>query len=293
MTTPGRKLRDLLETRPIVEGIGVHDVASARLVEESGFDCVYAGGSAACQSVYGLPDIGIITMTELIDHSRRICAAVDIPVVADLDDGGGNPLRVYRTVRLAEAAGVAAFHLEDNDFAHGKHFASADGSLDLAGDGRLDPQWFCQFLRAAADARVSDDTMIIARTDAALVSIDEAIERSNLYVEAGADLVFCHWTPFDQVSRVAQAVHAPYVYMAHDVTETQLDQLANDGAKLLLRPSFSWAVGFMPLVAGMRGLKEDRALADFAARKGAPEERFAMLKSLEWAALAEKYGMKG
>ncbi len=293
MKTPGRKLRDLLEKPGLVEGIGIHDAATARVVEEAGFDCVYAGGSAACQSGYALPDIGIITMTELVEHSRRIADAVDVPVIADLDDGGGNPLRVYRTVRLAEAAGVAAFHLEDNDFSHGKHFASADGSLDLAGDGRLDPRWFSQFLRAAADARVSDDTLIIARTDAALVSIDEAIDRACTYAEAGADLVFCHWTPLDQVARVVQAVPRPYVYMSHDMTAAQLDQLTQDGAKLLLRPSFSWAVGFTPLRSAVRDIKEQRQLPDFAERKGDPEDRFGMLKSLDWAALAEKYGMKG
>ena len=104
------KLRQLLARPGMLIAPGAHDVMTARLVEAEGFDAVYLGGFAASASALGVPDHSLITMTERLDHARNVAAAVNIPILADIDDGGGTPLSVRRTIRLAEQSGLAAVH---------------------------------------------------------------------------------------------------------------------------------------------------------------------------------------
>ncbi len=293
MTSPGSKLRELIARPKLVEAIGVHDAISARLVEQAGFECVYAGGSAAGLASFAMPDLGIITMTELIDHMRRVSAAVDVPVIADLDDGGGNPVRVRRTVRDAIAAGVAGFHIEDTDFSGGKHFAAADGSgLDLSRDSLRPAKDFVRSVTAAVEARGDADTVIIARTDAAMHSVDEAIDRAGMYAEAGADMVFCCWLQIPDVARVTAAVKAPLLFLSHDPSAADLRQLEADGASLVFRPSLTWTVGFKAVHDALAEIRARGELADFDGRKAVPTERFDAVKADEWGEFARRHGMR-
>ena len=172
----------LRQERPLLAP-GCYDALSARLVEEAGFSAAYMTGFGTAAGRLGRPDVGLLTMSEMVDNAHRIVEAVDIPVIADADTGYGNPINVVRTVREYERAGVAAIHIEDQ--VAPKKCGHMEGKQVVAA-----PE-MAQKIRAAVDARRSTDFLIIARTDAAAVEgLDAAVERGHIYREAGADLLF-------------------------------------------------------------------------------------------------------
>ncbi len=172
----------LREQRPLLAP-GCYDALSARLVEEAGFSAAYMTGFGSAAGRLGRPDVGLLTMSEMVDNAHRIAGAVDIPVIADADTGYGNAINVIRTVREFECAGVAAIHIEDQVMP--KKCGHMEGKQVVAA------REMAQKVRAAVDARRSSDFLIIARTDAAAVEgLDAAIERGHIYREAGADLLF-------------------------------------------------------------------------------------------------------
>jgi len=177
------RLRQLLTRPRLLVAPGAYDPLSARVVEEAGFEAVYVTGSGVSVGHLGLPDIGLATMTEMVDQVRRIAATVDIPVIADADTGYGSALNVRRTVREYEAAGVAGLHLEDQEFP--KRCGHLEGKRVIPAETMV------ARLRAAGEARRDPDLLIIARTDArAVLGLDEAIRRAGAYRAAGADVLF-------------------------------------------------------------------------------------------------------
>ena len=162
---------------------GAYDAMSARLIQAEGFSAVYITGAGLANSMLGVPDIGLVTVTELRDHVARIAETVDIPLVVDGDTGFGNAVNTYRTVRLLERAGASAIQLEDQVFPKKcGHFA---GKAVISADEMV------QKIHAAVDARENEEMVIIARTDSRSVSsLEEAFDRVELYREAGADVLF-------------------------------------------------------------------------------------------------------
>jgi 2,3-dimethylmalate lyase len=177
------KFRELIDGDGLVVCPGVVDALYARLAERAGFELVYATGAGIANSHLGVPDLGLLTMTELLEISRRIAHAVDIPVLADIDTGYGGALNVYRTVTDFEAAGVAGVQIEDqvNPKRCG-HFS--DKQVVSLGE-------MLERITAARQARSDENLVIVARTDAVSThGLGEAIRRANAFVEAGADLIF-------------------------------------------------------------------------------------------------------
>jgi methylisocitrate lyase len=173
----------MLEKEDIIEAPGCFDVLSARIIEATGHDCVYMTGFGTCASLLGLPDMGFISMPEIIDNARRVAGAVNIPVIADADTGYGNPLNVYRTVKEYERSGVAAIHIEDQTFP--KRCGHLEGKEVVAAEEMVEK------IKAACDARTDQDFKIIVRTDSRAVNgLDDAITRARKYHEAGADIIF-------------------------------------------------------------------------------------------------------
>lgn len=169
-------------TEPLVLP-GATDALGARLVETAGFRAVYATGAGLANAGYGLPDIGLISQTEVADHAARLAEATRIPLITDADTGYGGPLAVMRTVRLLERAGVAGLQLEDQEMP--KRCGHFD-SHTLIPTGHMQTK-----IAAACDARADEALVIIARTDArSAYGIEEAITRGRAYVEAGADVLF-------------------------------------------------------------------------------------------------------
>src|SRR3954462_12464657 len=173
-------LRALLERGEPVLAPGAYDALSARLVARAGFPAVYMTGFGASASLLGRPDVGLLSFDEMAGHARRIAQAVSVPLVADADDGYGNPLNVMRTVREYAAAGVAALHIEDQ--------VAPKRCGHMEGKEVIDAAEMVEKVRAAVEARGDGELLIIARTDArAVEGFDAALERARRYREAGAD----------------------------------------------------------------------------------------------------------
>ena len=180
---PGQSLRSRLESREMVLAPGCYDALSARLVEEAGFAAAYMTGFGSAASLLGRPDVGLMTLPEMVDNARRIAAAVDIPVIADADTGYGNPINVIRTVNEYEGAGVAAIHIED------QVMPKKCGHME--GKQLIPAREMAAKVAAAVAARRSSEFLVIARTDArAVEGLDGALERARRYREAGADVLF-------------------------------------------------------------------------------------------------------
>jgi 2-methylisocitrate lyase-like PEP mutase family enzyme len=196
-------LKKLILDKEILVMPGAHDALSAKIIEKVGFHAVTMGGYAASAASIAKPDVSLLTLTEYLTIVRNIVEAVDIPLFVDGDTGHGNVTNVQRTVRLFEQAGVAGLFIEDQVFP--KRCGHMEGkqiipTLEMVAK-----------IKAAVDARMDPDLVIMARTDALAVSgIDEAIERGNRYAEAGADLIFVEApTSKEEMARVNREIQAP------------------------------------------------------------------------------------
>ncbi|MGA8644011.1 isocitrate lyase/PEP mutase family protein [Candidatus Binatus sp.] len=176
------RLRDLLAGPEMIVAPFVYDCLQAKLAAAAGFDAVYMTGFGTA-AARGYPDLGLLTMTEMVANARAISQSVNVPVICDADTGYGNPLNVWRTVREYEDAGASALHIEDQVFPKRCGF--------LAGKQVIAMEDMVPKVRAACDARRDRNLVVIARTDALAVNgWDDAIRRAHAYREAGADLIF-------------------------------------------------------------------------------------------------------
>ncbi len=198
-----RRLRELIREGRLVVAPGAHEGLTAKLIERAGFPAVYMTGSGVANTLLGVPDVGLITLTEMTWVARCIATAVEVPVIADADTGYGNAINVRRTIREYELAGVAGIHLEDQ--------VSPKRCGHIAGKELVSAEEMVGKLRAAVDARTDPDFLLIARTDArGPAGLDEAIRRARLYVEAGADMVFPDaLLSEEELTRFAAAVPGP------------------------------------------------------------------------------------
>ncbi len=198
---PARRstLRELLSGDEMILAPGCYDALGARLVEEAAFPAVYMTGFGSSASHLGRPDVGLMALPEMVDNARRIAQAVAIPVIADADTGYGNPVNVIRTVREYEAAGAAAIHIED------QVMPKKCGHME--GKQVIPAAEMAAKVSAAVAARSSPDFLIIARTDARAVDgLPAALERAQVYREAGADILFVEAPQSQQeIEAVAQA----------------------------------------------------------------------------------------
>jgi methylisocitrate lyase len=190
----------MLDEPEIIVLPGAYDALSARLAERTGFEAVFTTGFGFAATVLGVPDYGLLTMSETMERVRHIVRTLNVPLVADMDTGYGNALNVVRTVRECVALGVAGIILEDQEWP--KKCGHFEGKRVIPADEQAAK------LRAAADARDGDDLVIIGRTDArAPLGLDEAIRRGKLYHGAGADVVFVEAPQsIDELRAVAQAI---------------------------------------------------------------------------------------
>lgn len=196
------RLRNLISSANIQVAPGVFDGLSARMVERAGFEVVYASGGAIARSI-GYPDLGMISMNEVCQRLAHIVEVTKLPVIADADTGYGNTLNVHRTVRSFERLGVAALHLEDQQF--------PKRCGHLAGKTLISKSEMVQKIRAARDARHDSDFVVIGRTDAiAVEGIDSALDRAHAYAEAGADVIFVEAPEsLEQIEKIAGNVKHP------------------------------------------------------------------------------------
>lgn len=184
---------------------GAPNALTGRILEAAGFEAVYLSGAGVSNSFLGSPDIGLLTMSEIAEHVMVLRDAIDLPIVVDADTGFGNALNVQRTIRVLERAGANAIQLEDQ--------VTPKRCGHFEGKAVIDATEMVGKIKAAADARVDDDLVIIARTDArAEFGLDEACDRAQRYLDAGADVIFVE-APQDrgELAAIPQRVKAKHV----------------------------------------------------------------------------------
>jgi 2-methylisocitrate lyase-like PEP mutase family enzyme len=200
---PTQRFRQLLQRPGLIRSLGAHDVFTARLIETAGLETVFVGGFGTSASLLGLPDVGLLTLTEMADAVRRMVQRVSIPVIADGDTGHGDLHNVVRTVREFEHAGAAGILLEDQ--------VTPKRCGHFQGKQVISTAEMLLKLRAALDARRDANFVLVARTDArAVEGIESAIERANCYGAAGADVCFIEApASVEELQRIAREVRYP------------------------------------------------------------------------------------
>jgi 2-methylisocitrate lyase-like PEP mutase family enzyme len=255
------RLRELLRADDIIVAPGAYDGLSARLVEAAGFAAVYASGGAIARSI-GMPDLGLLSMSEVVARLEQIVAAVGVPVIADADTGYGNALNTQRTVRAFARAGVAGLHLEDQTFP--KRCGHYD---DKALVSTVE---FAQKLRAARDAVSDPDFVLIARTDAiAVEGFEAAIARAEAYMAAGADVIFVEAPQSEaEIAEIAWRLPYPKLINMFHGGKTPLvstDRLGALGYRIVIVPGDTQRAAIKAMQATLAAIKRDgdsHAVAD-------------------------------
>jgi 2-methylisocitrate lyase-like PEP mutase family enzyme len=281
-TSPGGRLRQLLEDGELVVAPGIFDGLSAHLVRRMGFRAGYLTGAGVAAAAFGLPDIGLVGMSEMVDRVSMAAGVLgEIPLIADADTGYGPPPSVARTVRAYERAGVAAIQLEDQAFP--KRCGHLPGKeLVSTGD-------YLAKLGAALDAR--NDALIIARTDArAVLGLSAAIERGNAYAEAGADIIFVEAPrTVEEIALIAREITAPKLInvVAGGLTpEVDPDILQELGYSVAIYPTTALLAATNAAVTALRGIGGRDAVPLPVARM---EDFFRLVGLDEWFAVSEKW----
>ncbi len=231
-----KRLRALLEGKEIVVAPGASSALFARLVELAGFEVVYATGAGIANMQFGLPDLGLVTMTEIWETVKRMNDAVALPIIVDIDNGYGNALNVYRTVREFSAIGAAALQLEDQQLPKRcGHFA---------GKAVIGKEEMVSKIKAAKDASLDPDLVLIARTDAiAINGYEDAMERGALFVEAGADVIFIEAPiTIEQMRQIARQFKLPTLTNMVEGGKTPLlnnQALQDMGFRIVIYPNAS------------------------------------------------------
>lgn len=203
MVTKARVFRELLKSEPILVSPGIFDGYSAKLVEQMGYKTACTTGAGLANARLGVPDTGIMSLTDNLEAVRILARSITIPLMADADTGYGNPVTVFHVAKLFEEAGVVGINIEDQ--------VSPKRCGHMAGKDVIDAREMARKIEAACNARRDDDFVILARTDAiAVEGLDEAIRRAQLYVKAGADLIFADAIKGeDQIRRLVESVDVP------------------------------------------------------------------------------------
>ncbi len=284
-TTRARQnLRDLLDKRELVIAPGVFDGITAHLARRTRQSAAYMTGAGVAASGFGLPDIGLVTATEMAERARMLVGVLgDVPLIADADTGYGAAMNVVRTVRLYEQAGVAAIQLED------QVFPKRCGHLE--DKHVVETAEFEQTLAAALDARTDDDLLVIARTDArAPLGLDVAIERANRYAKAGADVIFVEAPQsIEEIERIACEVEAPLLLNLVQGGLTPLEsatRLQELGFAIAIHPSNPLGRAVFGMLEGLCELNGENVADHLPSR---PAEFFNLVGMAEWLALDATY----
>ena len=283
-------LRELLAEPGIHIMPGVYDALSARIAEQTGFRVVNIGGAMVANSILGLPDVGLSTMTEMAEQIRRVTAVTTIPAIADADTGYGNAVNVMRMVREFEHAGAAGIYMEDQVFPKKcGHFAGKEVIPTAEMVGKIE---------AAVHARRDDDFVLVARTDArATHGFDEAVERSNIYLEAGADVIFFEAPRSeDELRQIPKLVNGPVLAnMISGGGQTPLmtaQELGEMGFKIVNFGAASQQAAMFASVCLYRELMDTGTTAGYLDRMLSFDERQARIGLPEVSELEQRFAAR-
>ena len=284
---PTTQLRKLLARPGALMAPGVADALNAKLVRRHGFEAVYMTGAGTSAVRLGMPDVGLLTMTEMVDNAARIADASGLPVIADADNGYGGVLNVRRTIQAYERAGVAAVHIEDQ--------VMPKRCGHLMGKQLVPVEEMEAKIRAAVDARTDPDFVLIARSDAVAVEgFEPALERVARYKEAGADVLFVEAPSAEQLPKIAPRLKAPLLYnMATSgktpfLERTEIERL---GFKIIIYPNWIMLAAIRAASEVLATLKQTGTIASLAKDVPSFKEFFDLLGMPEVQDLEARYGI--
>ena len=287
---PTTRLRELLAQPGAIMAPGVVDPLYARLVAKHGFEAMYMTGAGTSATRLGMPDIGLLgllTLTEMVDNAARIAAVSDIPLIADADNGFGGPFNVRRAIQEYERAGVAAIHLEDQ--------VLPKRCGHLAGKQLVSAHEMVAKIKAATDARRDGDFVLIARTDAiAVEGYEAALERAELYGEAGADALFVEAPSTAQLEGINKRLNYPTLYNMATSGKTPFlkrEEIEAYGFKIILYPNWLLLSAIKAAENTLEVLKREGTIASIAQHVPSFQEFFDLVGMQEVRSLEARYGV--
>ena len=249
----GKKFRDAIEAEKPLQIAGAINAYCALMAEQAGFKALYLSGAGVANASFGLPDLGVTTMNDVVEDARRITGRVGLPLLVDIDVGWGGAFNIARTIREMERAGVAAVHMEDQ--------VAAKRCGHRPGKELVTKEEMGDRIKAAVDARTDKDFVIMARCDAlAGEGLDGVIERSTYYVSCGADMIFAEaMTDLAHYQKIKDAVKAPLLANITEFGKTNLyktDELAAHGVDMALYPLSAFRAMSRAADAVYKGIRE-------------------------------------
>ena len=284
-----KKLKELLSRKRLLVAPGAFDGLSARLAEEAGFEALYLSGGAVARSM-GVPDIGLLTMSEVIERAAQVVSAVKIPVIADADTGYGNALNLVRAVREFERAGVAAIHIEDQ--------ITPKRCGHLEGKEVISLAEMEKKLMAALESRTDPDFAIIGRTDArAIHGLEDAIQRGKSFARLGVDAVFVEAPESEaELETIARSItEIPLMVNMFKGGKTPLlpaSRLEEMGFRIAIFPSETQRAAIHSMREALTLLKRDGSTEAMDSRLATFKERDRLVGLQEWEELEQRY-LKG
>ncbi|TVR09045.1 MAG: oxaloacetate decarboxylase [Salinarimonadaceae bacterium] len=283
---PTQSLKQIMSRREAVTVPGAANAMFARVIEDLGFEVVYVTGAGVANMHLGAPDIGLTTLTEIAQTVATIADAVSLPIMVDADTGFGNPVNMIRTVRVLERAGAAGLQIEDQVFPKkcghftGKNIIPAAEMVDK--------------IKAAVDARKDGDLQIIARTDArAIEGFERAMERAQMFIEAGADSTFVEApVNHDELARVARELSVPQIaniVFGGKTPDPGRERLAEMGFSIVLYANASLQAALKASYTVLGALKRDGSLDGVADMLASFDERQRAVAKDVWDAYEKRY----
>ena len=250
---PSTRLRQLLAEPGIIVAPGAYDCLTAKIIQQAGFPAVYMTGAGTSVARLGYPDLALATMSEMVANAADIVATVDLPVIADADTGYGGILNIQRTIRQYQQCGVAAVHIEDQEFP--KRCGHLDNKRVIPAE-EMTPK-----IRAAVDARTDADFVLIVRTDAlAVTGWDDTLRRCEKYIAAGADVLFVEGIrSVEEAETLNQSLDVPLLYNFVETGKSPLipaPELERLGFKIVIFPASAFLTVAKVVTELMRELRE-------------------------------------
>jgi methylisocitrate lyase len=267
------KLRELLKQGTVAMP-GAFNAISAKIIEKVGFEAAYISGAGLSNGVGGYPDIGFMTATEMAVQAGYIARSVNIPAIADADNGYGEAINVFRTVQEYERQGLSGLHLEDQVIP--KRCGHLDGKQVVSVENMREK------IAAAVQARINPDFLLIARVDSKAVNgFDDAVKRANSYLDAGADMIFPEaLTTPEEFAEFARQVQAPLLANMTEFGKTPyitLQEFASFGYNIVIFPMTAFRIMMKAVEDGMRILKEEGSQASLLERMTNREDLYRLI----------------
>ncbi len=285
---PRARLREMMRREGAIIAPGVADALNARIVAQHGFEAIYMTGAGTTAVRLGMPDVGLLSMTEMVDNAARIVDASNLSLIADADNGYGGVLNVRRTVQGFERAGVAAIHIEDQSL--------PKRCGHLAGKQLVETDEMVSKIKAACDARLDPNFTIIARTDAIAVDgFEAAIERALRYREAGADMLFVEAPSAEQLPLIAPRLDAPLLYNMAASGKTPFlgkEEIEKLGFKLIIYPNWLLLASIRAASSMLDLLKRTGSIAEAVPNVASFREFFDLVGMQEVQRLEGKYAVR-